>query len=409
MALKKFFYLVLVCSNLWALDVYESVEIVLQKNYKIKEQQAILQKLQKELGVYKGNYYPKIDLSYKGAYSAPSNQFGNRASVGVELNLFNGLKDQNAIQMQEKYIKGQEEEIRRVQEEVKYMTKRLYVQILLTKGLLEISKESAHLLELQLKQAQQFYKQGIWAKNNVLSVEVSLASAQLDINSHATQLHYLLSALEEMMEAKIDLETMKDLPLNENEIDYDKLSLIVFEYKPEYKVMQRQKEALQYEVSLLKGNYYPKIDLGVSGDYSFGGRYYGNSQAFVGLGVSINLFNGLKDSQKIQAKQYELLGLESKIAAYKKDVLIELKKAVGDFHLAKDQYILSKKTIESAQENYRIVSNRYKQKLETSNELLDAELMLKNARANLLKSQYGIWENYFYVEYIVGGNRGLFF
>lgn len=399
----------MVGSCLWSFDVYESVELVLQKNYKLKEQKAILQKLQSELGVYQGNYYPKIDASYRGGYGGLSNRFGNKASIGLELNLFNGLKDKNAVNMQEKYVQSQEEELKRVQEEVKYMTKKLYTQILLTKGLLEISQESVNLLKLQLKQAQQFYRQGIWAKNNVLSVEVSLASAQLEINSNTTQLNYLISALEEMMENKIDLKEMKDLPLNEREMDYDELSLLIFEYKPEFKAMQRKKEALQYEISMLKGNYYPKIDLGISGDYSFGGRYYGDSQVFVGVGVSINLFNGLKDSQRIQAKQYELLGMESKISAYKKDVLTELKKAVGDFNLAKDQYILSKKTIESAQENYRIVSNRYKQKLETSNELLDAELMLKNAKANLLKSQYGIWESYFYVEYLMGGNTGWLF
>lgn len=394
---------------LGALDLYESVELVLQKSHKLKEQEAILKKFQADLGVYEGNYYPKIDFSYKSGYGALSNQFGNKASLGLELNLFNGMKDKNSLEMQKKYIQSQEEEMKKVQEEVKYMTKKLYVQILLAKGVLEISKESAKLLELQLKQAQQFYKQGIWAKNNVLSVEVSLASAQLDINSNTTHLNYLLSALEAMIEEPIDLALMKDLPLNTEEMDYDRLSLLMFEYKPEYQAMQRQKEALIYEISSLKGNYYPKIDLGISGDYSFGGRYYGDSQVFVGLGVSINLFNGLKDAKRVEAKQQELLALESKISAYKRDALIELKKAIGDFNLAKDQYVLSQKAIQNAQENYRIVSNRYKQKLETSNELLDAELMLKNARANLLKSQYAIWEYSFYIEFLMGGNKGVFF
>ncbi|WP_027327271.1 TolC family protein [Helicobacter pametensis] len=406
--MRKILCWIFLSVGLGALDIYESVEIVLQKSDKIKEQKAILEKLKSELGAYRGDYYPKIDLSYKSAYLAPSNSTGSKVALGMSLNLFNGLKDQNTIKMQEKYIQSQEEEMRRVQEEMKYLTKKLYVQILLTKGLLEISKESAHLLELQLKQAQQFYRQGIWAKNNVLSVEVSLASAKLEINSNTTQLNYLLSALESILEMPINLQEMKDLPLNQEEMDYDRLSLLIFEYKPEYKAMQRRKDALLYEISSLKSTYYPKIDLGISGDYNFGGRYYGESQLFIGLGVSLNLFNGLKDSYKIQAKQHELMALESKIAAFKRDTLTELKKAIGEFDLAKDQYLLSIKANQNAQENYRIVSNRYKQKLETSSDLLDAELMLKNAKANLLKSQYAIWESSFYVEYLLGGNKGYF-
>lgn len=401
-------YALLLCSSLFALDLDESVNLALQRSYKIKEQKMKLQRLRAELGIYEGSYYPKIDFAYKAGYEIGSSEFGNKASLGMELNLFNGLKDKNAIAMQESMIYSQEEEVRRVQEEIKYMTQKLYVQILLAKGSLEISKESAHLLELQLKQAQQFYKQGISAKNNVLSVEVSLASARLEINAHTTRLNYLFSAIKEMIERDFELSDLKDLPLCEDEVDYDRLSLIVFEHKPEYKAMQRQKEALRYAISAARGNYYPKVDLNVLGDYGFGGKYY-RSQAFIGLGLSLNLFNGLKDSKGIEAKQYELLGLESRISAYKKDVLTELKRAVGEFNLARDQYILSKKTIENAQENYRIVSNRYKQKLETSSDLLDAELMLKNAKANLLKTHYALWENLFYVEYLMGGNRGVFF
>lgn len=391
-----------------ALDIDQSVELVLQKSHKIKEQKMKLQKFQSELEMKKGNFYPKIDFSYKVGYGS-LDALENRATLNMGINLFNGLKDQSFVAMQEKNIQSQEEEVRGIKEEVKYRTKKLYVQTLLAKGSLELFEESAKLLELQLKQAQQFYRQGISAKNAVLSVEVSLASAKLEINFYQTRLQYLIAVMNELMESHFEISQLQDLPLCEEEVDYDQLSLVMFEYKPPYQALQRQKEALEYELTALRGNYYPKLDLNVSGDYRLDKTYESKTQAFVGLGVSLNLFDGLKDSKRIEAKHYELLALESKISAYKKDALMELKKAVGEFHLARDQYLLSTKAIENAQENYRIVSNRYKQKLETSNALLDAELMLKNARANLLKSKYALWENFFYVEYLAGGNKGIFY
>lgn len=393
------------CVSLWGLDINESVQKVLQKSHKIKEQEYILSSLKAQLGIYKGAYYPKIDLNNQSSYKTSEN-FLNKTSLQLSTNLFNGMQDYNTVQMQEKTIQAQNSQITKAQGEVKYTVKKLYTQILLAKGLLETSKESAKLLELQLSQANQFYKQGISAKNNVLSVEVSLASAKLDINSYMTQLRYLLSSLELLMEEKVAIEEIQDLPTCEEELDYDKLSLIVFEHHQEYRSMQRQKEALLFEIESAKGAYYPKIDLNMGGDVYAGNQNY--AQASIQLGVSINLFNGLKDSSKVQYKQFELMSLDSKILAYKKEILAELKKAVGDFNLAKDQYLLSKKTIQSAQENYRIVSNRYKQNLENASTLLDAELMLKTARANLLQAQYGIWENFFYVEYLVGGEIGGF-
>lgn len=389
----------------WGLDINESVQKVLQKSHKIKEQEYILSSLKAQLGIYESAYYPKIDLSNESFYKTSEN-FLNKTSLKINTNLFNGMQDYNTLEMQERNIQAQNSQIAKIQGEVKYTIKKLYTQILLAKGLLETSKESAKLLELQLSQANQFYKQGISAKNNVLSVEVSLASAKLDINSYITRLRYLLSSLEVLMEEKVLVEQMQDLPTCEEELDYDRLSLIVFEHHQEYRSLQKKREALLFEIEGAKGAYYPKITLGVGGDVVAGYKNY--TQASIQLGVSINLFNGLKDSSIIQAKQFELLSLDSKISAYKKEILSELKKAVGDFNLAKDQYLLSKKTIQSAQENYRIVSNRYKQNLENASTLLDAELMLKTARANLLQAKYGIWENFFYVEYLVGGEIGSF-
>lgn len=390
---------------LFGLDINESVQKALQKSHKIQEQRHILSSLKAQMGIYKGAYYPKIDLSNTTEYNTHNN-LNNKTSLQLNTNLFNGMSDYNTLKMQEQTIQAQDDEIAKVQGEVKYGIKQLYTQILLAKGLLETSQESAKLLELQLSQANQFYKQGISAKNNVLSVEVSLASAKLDINSYMTRLRYLIASLELMLEEKVELSTLKDLASCEVELDYDQLSLIIFEHHQEYKKLKKQEQALLFEIESMKGSYYPKIDLGVGGDVVAGSENY--SQAKIQLGITLNLFNGLRDSSRVEYKRYELLSLQSKIQAYKKQVLSDLKKAVGDFNLAKDQYLLSKKTIQSAQENYRIVSNRYKQNLENATTLLDAELMLKTARANLLQAQYGIWENLFYVEYLVGREVGGF-
>lgn len=390
---------------LFGLSIDESVQKTLEKSHKIKEQRHILSALKAQLGIYEGAYYPKIDLSNESRYDTHNN-FNNKTSLQLSTNLFNGMKDYNILKSQEQNIQAQDDEIAKVQAEVKYAIKKLYTQILLAKGLLETSQESAKLLELQLSQANQFYKQGISAKNNVLSVEVSLASAKLDINSYMTRLHYLLASLELLLEERVGLNTLKDLASCEVELDYDQLSLIIFEHHQEYKRLKKQEQALLFEIEGAKGAYYPKIDLSVGGDVVAGRQNY--TQANIQLGITLNLFNGLKDSSFVEYKRYELLSLQSKIQAYKKQILSELQKAVGDFNLAKDQYLLSKKTIQSAQENYRIVSNRYKQNLENASALLDAELMLKTARANLLQAQYGIWESLFYVEYLVGREVGGF-
>ena len=51
---------------------------------------------------------------------------------------------------------------------------------------------------------------------------------------------------------------------------------------------------------------------------------------------------------------------------------------------------MAQEALIQAEENYRIVSNRYKERVETTSHLIDAELLLTQARTNVLVNRYGI-------------------
>ena len=69
------------------------------------------------------------------------------------------------------------------------------------------------------------------------------------------------------------------------------------------------------------------------------------------------------------------------------DIEGEVARLLNNLELAKQKLIVSKVSLEQAQENYRIVSNRYQENIVNHIELLNAELMLTNVKSEIITSR----------------------
>jgi len=83
---------------------------------------------------------------------------------------------------------------------------------------------------------------------------------------------------------------------------------------------------------------------------------------------------------------------------------------VKDAYLARDQALsrleVLKETVAEAEENLRIVTERYTEGLALVTDLIDAEVALTNARLQRLSAQYGLAVASAALERAVGGFAG---
>ena len=75
------------------------------------------------------------------------------------------------------------------------------------------------------------------------------------------------------------------------------------------------------------------------------------------------------------------------------DIEGEVASLLNNLELAKQKSIVPKVSLEQAQENYRIVSNRYQENIVNYIDLLNAELMLTNVKSEIITSRYEIASN----------------
>lgn len=385
----------------FGLNLDEVIQLALQHSDVIKEQEFSAKQSRANLSAQYGNFSPKVGLQYTITHNTRVNDSVytiNLSNIQMSYNLFNGLRDFYGLKSYKNLYQAQQYMHEASKQDIILLAKSLYIQILQAKDNLAISTESIRLLELQKSQAEQFYLQGVKAKSDLLSVEVMLANAKVTQSNDKNTLHYATLALQKLIMQEIDTHNLEDIQafdLDKLHFEREKLIGLMFSHRSEYLYIQEILASIENQKKALYGNFLPILDVSFSrrwysNDVSVLNRFGTNLQSQAHLGVSWNFFNGLSDVYAIESKRYEILATQSRISDLKKEMALALDKALDDLAIAKEQYSVSQKAIVLAEENYRIVQNRYQQNIETSRELLNVEVALNQARLHFNQSQHRI-------------------
>lgn len=393
--------LALYATSLFSLNLSEVIALAIENSDKVKEREHLSAQSKNLMYAQYAKLSPKLDLKYS---LTRSNRSIGDYTIGLtdlnaNFNLFNGLRDFYAIKQYQHLLSAQNYLYEATREDIILLAKTLYIQILQARDNLAISTESIRLLELQRSQAEEFYKQGIRAKSDLLSVEVTLANAKITQSNDKNILNYALLSLQKLIMQEIDVDVLEPLSLQADteklDFKYEDLQHQMFASRSEYLYMQKLLNALDSQKKASWGAFLPSVDVSYSRLWyersAATPTYSGaNLNSRAQLSLSWNLFSGFGDKFSIEAKGYEYLALQSQISDMKKELNLSLNKALDDLSVAKTQYKVAKNAVKMAQENYKIVQNRYKQNIETSRELLNAEVALSQARLHFNQSEHKI-------------------
>lgn len=391
-----------VCTTpLFCLNLSEVIVLALENSDKVKEQEHLSAQSKNLMYSQYAKLSPKLDLRY--SLTRSNRNIGDYTigltDLNASFNLFNGLKDFYAIKQYQNLLSAQNYLYEATREDIILLAKTLYIQILQARDNLAISTESIRLLELQRNQAEDFYKQGIRAKSDLLSVEVTLANAKITQSNDKNTLNYALLSLQKLIMREVNVNALEPLSIQTDteklDFKHEDLQQQMFASRSEYLYMQKLLNALDSQKKALWGAFLPSVDVNYSRLWyersAATPTYSGaNLNSRAQLSLSWNLFNGLSDKFNIEAKGYEYLSVQSQISDMKKELNLSLDKALDDLSAAKVQYKVAKNAVKMAQENYKIVQNRYKQNIETSRELLNAEVALSQARLHFNQSEHKI-------------------
>ncbi|MCE7044473.1 TolC family protein [Dyadobacter sp. CY312] len=167
---------------------------------------------------------------------------------------------------------------------------------------------------------------------------------------------------------------------NRNDLNVQKLTIDL----QQKKIKASQAELLP-ELSLI-GQYQLQAQ---ADDMKFG-QYVLPRTSFLGLQLSVPVFNGNRTKSQISKAKIKAQQEDIRLNDLKDKVKTELATTISKWKEATSQLDIQKATVKSAELNYQMMEDRFRNSLGSRLELTDAELALTQAKINYLNAVYNL-------------------
>ncbi len=310
--------------------------------------------------------------------------------------LFTGFRLQSNSKLAEYTAKSTEQDYQKDKTELIYNIKSAYWTLFKAMEFEKVINENVVQVEAHLKDVQNFFKQGLVTKNEVLKVEVQLSNVkvlQIDARNNVLLTTINLNSLIGLpLETKIELTST----FNTQIAIYDDVNVLIrkaIDNRSDVSAIEMRIKAAETGVAVAQSSWYPQIFL--TGNYIYARpnqRILPTIDKFkdtwdVSISASLDIWNwGTTIHQTDQAKAM-LAQAQDGLNQIKDGITLEVNQSYLNFNQSKERIKVAEAGVTQAEENYRITNDRFKSGLVLNSDLLDAEASLLQAKFNLIQSQ----------------------
>ena len=399
------------------LSLKEAVSIALNNSDDAKLAETTIKTASEELKVTKNNQYPEFSLSGQyqylsspdidlqlgiGASDAAEGENENAGSpdinqimlgqASISMPLFSGFKLKNAVDASQNNFEAANLEAANTKERIALQTINIYLNLYKAQQMVAAVKENLKSAQQRVKDFSAMEENGLLARNDLLKAQLQESNINLTLQEAEKNVRILNFKLATFLKLpqdfsfKLHKETIGITPIIEN-ITIQRADLEALDY--------RQK-ASENNIKMAKAAYYPSI--AVLGGYvalDIQNALTVTNAMNIGVGVSYDISKIFKAKNDVKLAQYKAEELEYNIAKAKDEVKIQVENAKEEYQLALNQFEVYSQSQEQAEENYRIVKDKYDNGLVDTNDLLEADVDQLQSKINKTNAQADISLKYY--------------
>ena len=407
----------------WTLK--KCIDYAIEHNLTIKQQEASAEQSKIELSTAKNSRLPDLNGSASHSFSfgrslQADNTYNsiNTQNTGFSLStsvpLFTGLQIPNNIALSKLNLQAALEDLNAAKENVSIQVASSYLQVLFNDELARVAHEQVDLSREMLVQREAYFRNGkaseselYEAKSRVAQDELSAVQADNDYQLALLDLSQLLELPSPdgfaIVSPQTDAVENLGTPLPPAEIYADALLI-----KPVIKAAQYRLEGAQKSIRIAQSAYYPQLSLGagLSTNYykmsgmdnaGFGSQLRDNFSQYVGLTLSIPIFNRLATRNRVRSARIQQTTLGWQLE-YK-----EIQQAYYNTLSAQTQYTSSRTAAEAAKASFDLMKERYLNGKANATEFNESRTAWMRAVSDQLQAKY----NYIFRFKILDFYRGV--
>ena len=396
----------------------ECRELALQHNEKLQKANNALQQAELDKDIAFSAYLPKFDGIASGTYMFPDmDMMGMElqmhgmylAGISVVQPLYAGGKIMAANKLARIGKESAAENVRKTRMEVTAEADKAYWNYIAVKQKIRMLETYQTQMETLYKQVETAVRAGMGTDNELLR-----------INAKRSEISYQLQKARNGADlCRMALCHTLGEPFDTQPIPTDTLIQVTaptrldesITLRPELKLLEQQVAARKQQIKVVRGDILPQI--GLSAGYAYYGNIklngmtadpQGNYIPFTqklddGIGlvmasVSIPIFHWGEGLKKVKKAKLDLLNAQLDLQQNTRLLNIETRQAIQNLTDGYNMIQTAKAGSQQAEENLRVMRDRYTNGLSTLTDLLDAQSQWQQAESNRIEAltQYKIYE-----------------
>lgn len=315
------------------------------------------------------------------------NNFATKLEVQQPIINMDGVYQKKAEQTK---IDALQLKTERVKEYAALEITKTYLQLQLSYKALETLQNAKNTNLANKKQIDNYYKNGLIQKSDVLYMEVRVT----EIDNQILQAKSNIQNLSDYISFLLNQPTRKTIYQTEESLTYQEfLGDPNTSLNPNRKDIQAQEksiEANEWMIKSSKAKFLPRLNaFGSFEMYDKTALGFGANGYVVGLQLSWNVFDGLKSKNDIEKYKADIAKTQVEIAQFTSQNQLELDKSYRQIQNVANKVKLTQQAWDQTKEAYRIRKNRYDQGLEKSADLLTSETQMSQKE---LEYQQAVFE-----------------
>lgn len=398
-----------------SLSIQEAIQLATTQSKEAKAADTKVTGKKLELGVTKNKQLPDAKISGQFAMiSTPNIDFkiplgsesgapeikANQLMLGqasVSMPIYAGGKIKNSIHIAESAVQAEQFTALNTKEQLATQAIKLYVT-------LYKAQQTANLMEENIKRAEQqvidfkaMEENGLIARNDLLKSELQLSNYQIalqEANKNVNVINYQLVMLLQFDEA-----THIDSISFANETAFLTQDFTVdtaLENRNDLKLLATQHKMAEDQLKISKADYLPNI--AITGGYvavDVKNVIKVTNALNAGIGLSYDLSSLYKSKKNVAGAKHRIKEVDEQIEIANDRVKMQIQQANENFYLAQNQEKVYAQAVEQANENYRIVKDKYNNGVADTDDLLEADVQQLQSKINEALSKANVIEKYY--------------
>lgn len=397
----------------WTLEA--CVNYALENNISVQQSKNALLSNNQDIIAAKGNFLPSLGVGASqrlnlGNVEVFDGQFLDRtfhsSNIGLNVSqtIFNGFRNTNIYKQSLINKEANEEEIKRIRDNVALNVVNSYLNVMLNKENLSIAETQYKFSIEQLERVKELVAAGIQPRANLFDAEAALASDEQRLTVADNSYNLALLALTQVLQVPFEGFAVKQIVLDTpSELflynDVNPILRHALKNRSEIKVAEKNIEAAELGKSISKSGFYPNISFSyglntganfsnLSNDNSFFQQINDNRGHSFALSINIPIFSRFQNKTALAKSNILVDNRNLALTQAKVDLESNIQRAFTDAKAALKTYVSSQKSVAARQLSFDNAQERYNIGALNTLDLEQNRTQLVNAQSSLVRSKY---------------------